>query len=430
MASQPTTTTTVPFTIDNALPGFLSHPDSPDLYRIRIHPEHAAPDGPTIKYLAAPNTSKTLTGPGAHFRRRNNLAFDRVPTGNWIVGQLMAITDKGSNSGKLHLASTTPTNDTTAALNALGLSSAKPIWHDTTVDLADCRNKPQPHSPPWTTITTNTNKEVHLPRPTALQCMDYVSASIILAPPTITTNTTANNPPKQEEEEAVLISDWLPGHWAGIEHSVLAHQAIDSRDPGLAPRFLAHVTENHSRVVGFLLERIPDAREAGPADLGGCRAALARLHALGVVKGQYLARHSFLVRGDGGGEVLVQGPFGGLLLEDGDREEVMEKEMEKEMESLERVLGKTPSVFAGQAARMRRLMDPGRVRKLEEFETAHGFVLPFVYWQESEEGGGRITLTVEQHGVLAKEFEANGYRWTKELQGQAEKRFGPAAKGG
>ncbi|KAK4150435.1 hypothetical protein C8A00DRAFT_36970 [Chaetomidium leptoderma] len=95
MPSQPTAFA-VSFTIDNVLPGILAFPDSPDLYRIRLEPEHAAVGGPTIKYLAAPNTSKTLTGPDAYLCRLDNLAFDRVSTGDWIVGRLIVAADVGN----------------------------------------------------------------------------------------------------------------------------------------------------------------------------------------------------------------------------------------------------------------------------------------------------------------------------------------------
>lgn len=64
-----------------------------------------------------------------------------------------------------------------------------------------------------------------------------------------------------------------------------------------APKFLGHVTEN-SRVIGFILEHIDNARAAGPADLDICRRALMELHALGIKHGD-VNRHNFLVKGDG-----------------------------------------------------------------------------------------------------------------------------------
>lgn len=55
-------------------------------------------------------------------------------------------------------------------------------------------------------------------------------------------------------------------------------------------------------------------------------------------------------------------------------------------------------------------------------------MVPFVHWQESEKGGGRIALIVEQDGVLTEEDKANGCRWAEELQGEAEKRIEPSAE--
>lgn len=68
------------------------------------------------------------------------------------------------------------------------------------------------------------------------------------------------------------------------------------------------------------------------------------------------------------------------------------------------------------------------MRLFEDNQKAHKVVVLFVHWQESQKGGGLIMLTTEQHGVLAEEYKANGFRWTEEHQQQAEKRFGPSAK--
>lgn len=395
----------VPFTIESVLTG--TNPNAPDLYRIRIQPADAAAGGPTIKYLAGPNTTRVLTGPDAHARRRNNLAFDKVPAGDWVVGRLVP-TGEGTDGqgGKLELASTEI--DTTSALD-LVLYSAGPVFCGTTVDQQDCQEIVD--NPSWTTVVNTDGKEVYVPKPTDLQCMDYVSASVIATPPGVAT----------DAREVVCVTDWIPDNWVSTERDVRAHQTIQARDPGLVPRLVAYVTENHSRVVGFLLERVSGVREAGIADLDACRAALARLHVLGIPKGP-LSRHSFLVRGDG--SVMIQGPLSSYSQDSEGIDEVMRAEME----SLKEVLARSPSVFEDQAAAMLRRIDPRRVRLLEEFERAHGLVVPYVYWQESPKGGGRITLTVEQHEVLAEEYKASGFRWTEELQEQAEKRFGPSAE--
>lgn len=396
-------TAMVPFTIDGAVQGSPSHPDSPDLYRVRIQPADAAAGGPTIKYLTGPNTSQVYTGPDNFARRHNNLAFDKVPAGDWVIGRLVAA-EEGT---KLELASTEI--DNVAALDDLGLYSAEPVFCGTTVDLKECQSRVD--GEPWTSVTLPDGKEVNVPKPTALQCMDYVSADVFATPPGVPT----------DAREVVRVTDWIPGHYVGVETDARAHEIIQARDPGLTPRLVAHVTENHSRVIGFLLERDPGAREAGAADLNACRAALARLHALGITKG-HLSRHSFLVREDG--SAMIQGPFSSSF---GDAEGT-EDAMRAEMESLEGVLARSPSVFEDQAAAMLRLINPRRTRLLEEFQKAHGVLVPFVYWQESRKGGGRITLTVEQHGVLAEEYKSNGYRWTDELQEHAEKRFGPSVE--
>lgn len=322
----------ISFTIDSVAPGMLSHPDSPDLYRIRIQPADAAAGGPTIKYLTGPNTSQVFTGPDAHARRHNNLAFDKVPAGDWVVGRL-APTDEGT---KLELASTE--TDTAAALDDLGLCSAEPVFCGTTVDQQDCQARVG--GEPWTSVALPAGREVSVPKPTDLQCMDYNSAAVVATPPGVQT----------DASEVVRVTDWIPGHWVGVETDARAHETIQARDPGLTPRLVAHVTENHSRVIGFLLERVDGAREAGAADLDACRAALTRLHALKITKGE-LSRHSFLVRDDG--SVMIQGPFSSSS-EDA---EGVEDAMRAEMESLEEVLARRPSVFEDQAAAMLRLIN-------------------------------------------------------------------------
>jgi len=218
----------------------------------------------------------------------------------------------------------------------------------------------------------------------------------------------------------VYVREWLPAHWQGIENEAGVLRVIQERETGLAPRLLAHVVENGERVVGFLLERVGGVREAGIKDFGGCRTVLGRLHALGITKGK-LSRHAFLVREDG--SVMMQGEFGSPPDDPADQERIMKAEME----SLEGILSESPSAFEDQMARTLRLIDPERQKLLNEFHEVHGVILSFVFWQESREGGGRITLTLEQHGVLVREFEENGYRWTKELQESARERFGPAA---
>ena len=63
---------------------------------------------------------------------------------------------------------------------------------------------------------------------------------------------------------------------------------------GIGPKFLGHLTEEQ-RVIGFVLERIKDARHADPGDLEACQNALTKLHQQGILHGD-VNKHNFLVR--------------------------------------------------------------------------------------------------------------------------------------
>ncbi|ODA76939.1 hypothetical protein RJ55_07455 [Drechmeria coniospora] len=79
-----------------------------------------------------------------------------------------------------------------------------------------------------------------------------------------------------------------------IEQETRAYQLLEGS--GLAPRFLAHVHEN-GRVIGFLLEKL-EGRFASLHDLDNCKAALGKLHRLGLLHGD-VNRYNFLVTDDG-----------------------------------------------------------------------------------------------------------------------------------
>lgn len=136
--------------------------------------------------------------------------------------------------------------------------------------------------------------------------------------------------------EVIGVWVWQPGNAHGISNESNIYSIIQSRDPGLAPRFLGHITDNDTRIIGFLLQRVANAREAGPADLAKCKEALGRLHALGIVH-TFLRRHTFLVCDDDD-TVLLQG-FGGSF------KTIDENILKRELDSLEQVLAQTPSEF-------------------------------------------------------------------------------------
>ncbi|GIK06763.1 hypothetical protein Aspvir_002414 [Aspergillus viridinutans] len=76
-----------------------------------------------------------------------------------------------------------------------------------------------------------------------------------------------------------------------MENETTAYQWIDGYDIG--PRFLGHLTEE-GRVIGFLMERVPAERHAGPEDLKACQETLSRLHGLGIRHGD-INRFNFLI---------------------------------------------------------------------------------------------------------------------------------------
>ncbi|KAL3480767.1 alpha-galactosidase A precursor [Aspergillus californicus] len=77
-----------------------------------------------------------------------------------------------------------------------------------------------------------------------------------------------------------------------MENETTAYQWISGHNIG--PRFLGHLTEN-GRVIGFLMERITDARHAGTQDIKTCEEVLSRLHDLGIRHGD-TNRFNFLIR--------------------------------------------------------------------------------------------------------------------------------------
>jgi predicted Ser/Thr protein kinase len=87
--------------------------------------------------------------------------------------------------------------------------------------------------------------------------------------------------------------DWEIGY---LKNETTAYQWIEGQDIG--PRFLGHLTEDGGRrVIGFLIERIWDARHAGPDDLEGCQRVLSRLHGLRIRHGD-INRFNFLATPD------------------------------------------------------------------------------------------------------------------------------------
>jgi predicted Ser/Thr protein kinase len=79
-----------------------------------------------------------------------------------------------------------------------------------------------------------------------------------------------------------------------IEAETQMYQKLKGKD--ITPNFLGHIHEA-SRVMGFLLEKIPDGRNAETADLKLCEAALQTFHSLGYVHGD-CNKFNFIIRPD------------------------------------------------------------------------------------------------------------------------------------
>lgn len=150
-----------------------------------------------------------------------------------------------------------------------------PSWCNRKVDLVDLLEALDTHRKSG---QADGNQD-EIPRTvTDIQCMNHLGAAVLPTPAGIATAMLG--------PEVIGIWAWQPDHAHGIADESHVYSIIQARDPGLAPRFFAHITDNGTRVIGFLLERIADAREAGPADLEKCKDTLSRLHALGIAYGR------------------------------------------------------------------------------------------------------------------------------------------------
>lgn len=75
-----------------------------------------------------------------------------------------------------------------------------------------------------------------------------------------------------------------------LDAETTAYQWLQGHSIG--PEFLGHLVEG--RVIGFILEQIPNFRHATPEDLPLCQQALSKLHQIGIKHGD-INKHNFLV---------------------------------------------------------------------------------------------------------------------------------------
>ncbi|KAH6627296.1 hypothetical protein B0J18DRAFT_426963 [Chaetomium sp. MPI-SDFR-AT-0129] len=304
----------VPFTVDSA------HQDATTglvLYRIRILVSGTTKvyEGPVIRCLTAPKPPA-----GASIRipndRGRNLSFDTVPAGDWNLGHLSTTSD----GTKFVVAST----ETSALDKSVGLLDAGPGWHDAQFDLIYLLDAFYSHR--QLHLDNNgidANNDIY----TSIQCNGHLQALILPSPFPGEYQTPTQN-------TVIGIWAWQPliSITNGIANESHVYSLLQASDPGLAARFLGHITDNNAtRTIGFLLEHVLDVHHPGLGDLDNCRDALRRLHAAGLAFGGRLRRQNFLVKTDG--SVLLQG-FGGVFETEDDEDFV------EDLERLEKVLAR------------------------------------------------------------------------------------------
>ena len=81
-----------------------------------------------------------------------------------------------------------------------------------------------------------------------------------------------------------VIMEWEPYRLKSIVVEIEIYRRIHGAEIG--PHFMAHLTENGDRVLGFLLEKLPHGtRAATVKDLPACQEVLGRLHRRGILLG-------------------------------------------------------------------------------------------------------------------------------------------------
>ncbi|KAI1410439.1 hypothetical protein F5Y13DRAFT_202229 [Hypoxylon sp. FL1857] len=217
---------------------FMRLPTDPFYYRILT-------GSSIIKYLIAVTPPPGITIPDIC---GECLGFQNIVCGDWNVGNLR-LTDDGcfvlESTKKEHLPDVcTP-------------------WHHSKIDFLDL-----PDQIPGSTMEGE------------LQCRNQLVARVV-------------SPPSQLGDYRAAIAFWLwqPPLSEGLGPESSIYAMIEGYDIG--PKFLAHITENRTRIIGFMVEGL-QARIAGVSDIDKCKAVLSKLHCLGIAYGN-LRRDSFLV---------------------------------------------------------------------------------------------------------------------------------------
>jgi hypothetical protein len=176
-----------------------------------------------IKYLAFSPSDIGRTLPDI---RGDWLGFTTVPVGNWNVGYL----GKNAETSKLDL----------QHVGRVPIERVEDVWHPTRVDISV------------------------LGEPTAgypeLQCTGQMYSAIYQT--------------QSNASSIVVNTEWYPDSIYGVIHETHIYSLIEGLHIG--PKFLGHITENHDRVYGYMLEKLA-ARSATMGDIEACRKVLSKL---------------------------------------------------------------------------------------------------------------------------------------------------------
>ncbi|KAK3317030.1 hypothetical protein B0H66DRAFT_626729 [Apodospora peruviana] len=181
---------------------------------------------------------------------------------------------------------------------------------------------------------------------------------------------------------------------------------LEQRPKSIAPRFVAHLTDNRDRVIGYVLESVSaGVRNAGSEDLDFCREVLQNLHSLRILHGR-LHRHTLLIRED---EVPVARAQ--LQFFHSSREDADEAQMEEEMARLEEILAEPlPEPVVAEVS-----------DELTDIMARDGYVHPVLFWQLKHDG--KITVSEEDHRALLAELVERDWHCSRDCVEDAAMRL-------
>ncbi|KAH7305319.1 hypothetical protein B0I35DRAFT_484069 [Stachybotrys elegans] len=214
---------------------------TPIHYRIQVRQ--------SIKYLRGPRPLSALPDQSG-----NKLGFQTVPDGDWNLGHIEI-----SPGNRFTLVST----------ELMAFPDLMPSWHEVRIDLADLSGQIE-------TTLDSTGQRILYP----LQVGGHMPSWIFKTS-------------KVTEKPVVALWNYdLEAKYSfALENESYIYSLL--RGQTVAPTFLGHLTENNTRIVGYVLESV-DARKANSADIEACREALQQLHDLGIVHGN-IDRDCFLI---------------------------------------------------------------------------------------------------------------------------------------